>query len=75
MRETHNGMAVTAGEFDALVEDLVATLNRFGVGKQEQDELLAVLGPLRADIVEVETLETGTPLPEAYKNAPPMAVA
>jgi hemoglobin len=75
MRETHDGMAVTAGEFDALIEDLVATLNRFGVGKQEQDELLAVLGPLRADIVEVETPDTGTRLPEAYKNAPPMAVA
>jgi truncated hemoglobin YjbI len=27
MRETHDGMGVTAGEFDALVEDLVATLN------------------------------------------------
>jgi hemoglobin len=75
MRETHDGMAVTAGEFDALVEDLVATLNQLGVGKQEQDELLAVLGPLRADIVEVETPETGTPLPETYKNAPPVAVA
>jgi hemoglobin len=75
MRETHDGMAVTAGEFDALVDDLVATLNQFGVGKGEQDELLAVLGPLRADIVEVESAETGTPLPDAYKNAPPMAVA
>jgi hemoglobin len=75
MRETHDGMAVTAGEFDALVEDLVATLNQLGVGKHEQDELLAVLGPLRADIVEVETPETGTPLPETYKNAPPLAVA
>ena len=28
MRETHDGMGVTAGEFDALVGDLVATLNR-----------------------------------------------
>jgi hemoglobin len=75
MRETHDGMAVTGGEFDALVEDLVATLNQLGVGKGEQDELLAVLGPLRADIVEVESPDTGTPLPETYKNAPPLAVA
>ena len=75
MRETHDGMAVTGGEFDALVEDLVATLNQFGVGKQEQDELLAVLGPLRSDIVEVESSATGTPVPATYKNAPPMAVA
>ena len=75
MRETHDGMAVTAGEFDALVDDLVATLNQLGVGKGEQDELIAVLGPLRPDIVEVESPETGTPLPETYKNAPPVAVA
>ena len=75
MRETHADMAVTAGEFDALVEDLVATLNQFGVGEAEQGELLAVLGPLRSDIVEVESAETGMPLPDAYKNAPPMAVA
>jgi hemoglobin len=75
MRETHDGMAVTGGEFDALVEDLVATLNQFGVGKAEQDELLGVLGPLRAEIVEVESAESGTPLPDTYKNAPPVAVA
>jgi hemoglobin len=74
MRETHDGMGVTAGEFDALVEDLVATLDQFSVPKGEQDELLGILGPLRADIVEVETPSTGTPLPDSYRNAPPLAV-
>lgn len=75
MRETHDGMGVTAGEFDALVEDLVATLDRFGVQKAEQEELLGILGPLRSDIVEVEAPETGTPLPDSYRVAPPIAVA
>jgi hemoglobin len=75
MRETHDGMGVTAGEFDALVEDLVATLNQFGVPKTSQDELLGLLGPMRADIVENGSAETGTPLPQAYRNAPPVAVA
>jgi hemoglobin len=70
MRDTHDGMGVTAGEFDALVEDLVATLNEFEVPKQEQDELLGVLGPMRDEIVEVESPETGTPLPESYQAAP-----
>ena len=70
MRETHDGMAVTAGEFDALVEDLVATLDEFDVPKAEQDELLGLLGPMRGDIVEVESPETGTPLPESYQAAP-----
>jgi hemoglobin len=71
MRETHHGMGVTAGEFDALVEDLVATLDEFKVPKAEQDELLGLLAPLRGDIVEVESAETGTPLPDAYVNAVP----
>ena len=70
MRETHEGMAVTAGEFDALVEDLVATLDEFDVPKTEQEELLAILGPMRGDIVEVESSETGLPLPEGYRAAP-----
>ena len=75
MRETHDGMGVTAGEFDALVEDLVATLDQYGVPKPEQDELLALLGPMRSDIVEVESSDTGTALPVSYRNAPPIAVA
>ena len=75
MSETHNGMGVTAGEFDALVEDLVATLNQFGVPQAEQSELLGILGPLRGDIVEVESSDTGVPLPDSYQPAPPLAVA
>jgi hemoglobin len=70
MRETHNGMEVTAAEFDALVEDLVATLDEFDVPKAEQDELLGLLGPMRGDIVEIESPETGTPLPASYQAAP-----
>jgi hemoglobin len=73
MRETHDGMGVTAGEFDALVADLVATLDAFSVPAAEQQELLGILGPLRSDIVEVETAATGMPLPDSYQNAPPLA--
>jgi hemoglobin len=70
MKETHRGMGVTAGEFDALVEDLVATLNQFDVPQAEQEELLGLLGPMRGDVVEVESPETGTPLPAEYQPAP-----
>jgi hemoglobin len=69
MRPTHDGMGVTAGEFDALVEDLVLTLDEFDVPRGEQEELLGLLAPMRADIVEVESPETGTPLPRTYENA------
>ena len=75
MRTTHDGMAVTAGEFDALVADLVATLDRFSVPQAEKNELLAALAPMRGDIVEVESSTTGTPLPDGYKYAPPLAGA
>ena len=70
MREAHAGMGVTSGEFDALVADLVATLNEFKVGNTEQGELLAVLGPLKPDIVEVDSSQVGTPLPPTYQAAP-----
>jgi hemoglobin len=73
MKETHDGMGVTAGEFDALVEDLVTTLDQFQVPAAEKDELLGVLGPLRGEIVEVETPETGTALPDTYQAAPALS--
>jgi hemoglobin len=75
MREAHEGMGVTTGEFNALVEDLVATLNGFKVPKAEQDELLGILGPLKPEIVEVESNATATPLPDAYRAAPPLTAA
>jgi len=70
MKEAHPGMRVTSGEFEALVEDLVATLNHFNVGKREQDQLLNLLGPFKADIVEVDSSQVGTPLPGTYQPAP-----
>ena len=72
MKETHDGMGVTAGEFDALVEDLVATLGQFQVPQAEQDQLLGLLGPMRGDIVESESAETGTALPDTYQPAAPL---
>ena len=72
MRQSHTNMGVTSGEFDAFMEDLVATLNEFNVGQAEQDELLDDLRPMRADIVEVESSQVGTPLPSAFTPAPPL---
>ena len=74
MAETHRGMGVTGGEFEALVEDLLATLNQFSVPGAEQAELIGILAPIRADVVEVESSETGPPLPDSYRTAPPLAV-
>jgi hemoglobin len=51
MKDTHAGMGVTEADFNALVEDLVMSLDRFKVPAQEKQELLAILGPMKADIV------------------------
>ena len=53
MKTTHKGMKLTTADFNALVEDLVKALDTFNVPKQEKDELLAILGPMKKDIVEV----------------------
>lgn len=70
MRQAHTRMGVTSGEFDAFMDDLVTALDRFSVGKAEQDELLNLLKPLRAEIVEVDSSQVGTPLPSAFTPAP-----
>jgi hemoglobin len=72
MRQAHTNMGVTSGEFDAFIDDLIATLNDFKVGKAEQDEILNDLRPMRADIVEVDSPQVGTPLPSAFTPAPPL---
>lgn len=70
MKETHRNMRVTEGEFNALVEDLAATLKQLKVPEQEQKELLAALGSMKGDIVEVKSSATGTKLPATFKPAP-----
>jgi hemoglobin len=72
MLETHDGMQVTAGEFDVVMQHLDATLDEFKIPKEEQVELVALIMPMRGDIVEVESPETGTPLPDSYQAAPPL---
>jgi hemoglobin len=51
MKSSHAGMGITSEEFDALVGDLVTTLNTFKVGEREKNELLGALGPMKKDIV------------------------
>jgi hemoglobin len=72
MKKAHTNMKVTEGEFNALVEDLVATLDKFNVPAKEKGELLGILGPLKDQIVEVKGDATGTALPDSFKPAPPL---
>ena len=52
MKTAHAGMGISNADFNALVEDLTKSLNKFKVAKAEQDQLLGVLGPMRPQIVE-----------------------
>lgn len=52
MKSAHAGLGISNADFDALVEDLTKTLDKFKVGKAEQGQLLGVLGPMRPQIVE-----------------------
>jgi len=51
MKSAHAKMGLTNADFDALVEDLVKALDAASVPQVEKDELLGILGPMRADIV------------------------
>ena len=53
MKETHEGLGITGDEFNHVVDDLVKTLNKYKVPEKEKQELLALLGPMQPDIVEV----------------------
>ncbi len=52
MKSAHAGMGISEADFNALVEDLVASLDKFQVKEQDKQTLLGVLGPMKTDIVE-----------------------
>jgi hemoglobin len=51
MKEAHAGFHITPGEWDALLVDFRASLERFKVPPVEQQELIAIVESTRADIV------------------------
>jgi len=51
MRAAHRGLNIGNADFNALVQDLGRSLNKYGVPAREQRELTAILLPLKGDIV------------------------
>ncbi len=51
MKDSHAHLNISEKEWDAMVADFVACLNHFKVPEKEQGELLALVGPTKADIV------------------------
>ena len=51
MKDAHKDMKITDADFNALVEDLVKSLDKFKVGAPEKNDLLGALGGMKPDIV------------------------
>src|SRR6266478_59309 len=51
MRDSHEHLAITPGEWNAFLDDLRLTLDTFGVPERERQELFAIVNSTRADIV------------------------
>lgn len=51
MRDSHSELGITAGEWEAFLDDLQQTFDRFGVPIAERRELLAIVESTKADIV------------------------
>jgi hemoglobin len=52
MADAHEGMHIRAEEFDALIEDLVKSLEKFRVPPREQAELLAILRQMKGAVID-----------------------
>jgi hemoglobin len=52
MQTAHKGRGITDEAFDALVEDLVAALQKLNVPEKERADLLSILGPMKAAVVQ-----------------------
>ena len=53
MKTTHTGMKITEAEWNATVEALVKTLDKYKVGEREKNDLLGLLGSMKGDIVGI----------------------
>ncbi len=51
MRDSHQQLMITAAEWEAFLDDLRQTLDKFGVPQAEQAELKTIVDSTRADIV------------------------
>ncbi|HEV3147007.1 MAG TPA: group 1 truncated hemoglobin [Gemmataceae bacterium] len=52
VKPVHAGMGITDAEFNAMAGHLVDTLKKFNVPQKEIDELIAIVGATKTDIVE-----------------------
>lgn len=52
MKTTHKGLSITESDWTVMANLFTETLNKFNVPKKEQDEVFALVGSIKKDIVE-----------------------
>ena len=55
MEDSHAHLKITAREWDAFIDDVRQTFDKFGVPAAEQAELMAIVNSTRPDIVTIES--------------------
>jgi hemoglobin len=53
MLETHRGMNISGEEFLAVLDDVLAALQKNGIGQREQEEVLYVMYSMKLEVVGV----------------------
>lgn len=56
MKESHQHLNITQAEWDAMVADFKATLDKFKVPEREQQELITIVGSTKKDIVRSSSI-------------------
>lgn len=67
MKLVHQGLNISEREFYGLVEQLRRVLDREGVGSREKNELLALLAPMKPQVVQ----QPAPPQPTGQQSAVP----
>jgi hemoglobin len=57
MEMAHKGRGITEDAFNAVVQDLIATLDKFQVPAKEKTQVLGLLGPLKSAVVESKSAQ------------------
>ena len=69
MKESHQDLKITAAEWEAFLDDLQQTLDKFAVPQAEQAEIKAIVASTRSDIV----CSAGAPLDTQHASTPAAA--
>ena len=51
MKSAHKGMDITDEQYNAMIQDLVSTLNKYSIAKEEHQQFINTINDMRTDVV------------------------